>query len=89
MKLSHLLESVKSLSGSYDGVTWHPIRPMTAENTFLPLRIKAAWRVLMGRSDAIEWDQEEAAKKKSAAPSTPPIEPASIQEQHDRIMGKP
>lgn len=63
MRLTSLLESVRSTSASIDGVHWNPTRPMTAENSFLRFRIAAAWRVLTGRSDAIEWDQEEAAKR--------------------------
>ena len=56
MKLSNLLQTVTQNTASIDGVRWYPVRPQTAENTFLMLRIKAAWRVLTGRSDAIEWD---------------------------------
>lgn len=56
MKLSDLLQSVTQLTGSTDGRSWYPIRPITAENTFLGLRLKAAIRVLFGKSDAIEWD---------------------------------
>lgn len=57
MKLSVLLKSVTSLTAkSADGIGWYPVRPKTAENTFLLQRIKAAWRVLLGKSDAIEWD---------------------------------
>ena len=56
MKLSTLLESVHQNAASVDGAKWYPVRPMTAENTFLKYRIKAAWRVLVGASDAIEWD---------------------------------
>jgi hypothetical protein len=58
MKLSRLLENVNSISASSDGVHWYPLRPSTAENTFIIPRIKAAWRVLTGKSDAIEWDEE-------------------------------
>lgn len=56
MKLSVLLISVTTLTGSRDGISWYPIRPKTSENTFLTQRVKAAWRVLTGKSDAIEWD---------------------------------
>lgn len=56
MKLSALLNSVTQLTTSDDGITWYPLRPKTAENTFLFLRLKSAWRVLKGTSDAIEWD---------------------------------
>ena len=56
MKLSDLLKSVVTLTGSEDGISWYPIRPQTAENTFLIPRAKAAWRVLTGKSDAVEWD---------------------------------
>lgn len=56
MKLSDLLQSVTQLTASVDGISWYPVRPQTAENTFLRQRIKAAWRVLTGRSDAVEWD---------------------------------
>lgn len=55
MNVDDLLESVRTNSASEDGMTWRPVRPMTAENTFLKLRIKAAWRVLIGKSDAVEW----------------------------------
>ena len=56
MKLSTLLQSVTQNTASIDGVRWYPVRPTTAENTFFMHRIKAAWRVLAGTSDAIEWD---------------------------------
>ena len=56
MKLSDLLKSVVTLTGSEDGISWYPLRPQTAENTFLIPRAKAAWRVLTGKSDAVEWD---------------------------------
>jgi len=56
MKLSNLIETLNTLSGSTNGRVWHPIRPSTAENTFLLFRIKAAWKVLTGRADALEWD---------------------------------
>lgn len=56
MKLSNLLQSVTQNTASIDGVRWYPVRPMTAENTFFIYRVKAAWRVLVGVSDAIEWD---------------------------------
>jgi len=56
MKLSYLLKSVNEIKASVDGVKWHPVRPQTAENTFFMQRLKAAWRVLSGKSDAVEWD---------------------------------
>ena len=56
MKLSVLLQSVTQNTASIDGVRWYPVRPITAENTFFLQRAKAAWRVLTGASDAIEWD---------------------------------
>lgn len=56
MKLYDLLQSAASTQASSDGKTWHPARPMTYENTFLVPRIKAAFRVLRGKSDAVEWD---------------------------------
>jgi len=56
MRLSDLLQSVTQNTASIDGVSWYPVRPMTAENTFFPQRLKAAWRVLTGKSDAVEWD---------------------------------
>ena len=56
MKLSNLLQIVTQNTASVDGVRWYPVRPMTAENTFFLQRVKAAWRVLTGTSDAIEWD---------------------------------
>lgn len=59
MKLSSLLKTVSENAVSFDGVHWYPARPMTAENTFFTLRVKAAWRVLTGKSDAIEWDSQE------------------------------
>jgi len=64
MKLSTLIKTLNTLSGSTDGRTWRPVRPSTAENTFLLLRIKAAWKVLAGRADAIEWDVSPAATTK-------------------------
>ncbi len=56
MKLSDLLQSVTQNTASIDGISWYPVRPVTAENTFLLPRIRAALRVLLGTSDAIEWD---------------------------------
>lgn len=56
MKLSNLLQTVTQNTASIDGVSWYPVRPITAENTFLLLRIKAALRVLVGTSDSVEWD---------------------------------
>ena len=55
MKLSDLLQSVTQNTASIDGVRWYPVRPSTSENTFLWLRVKAAWSVLTGRCDAVEW----------------------------------
>jgi len=63
VKLSDLLQCVTQNTASHDGISWYPVRPTTAENTFLPQRIKAAWRVLMGASDAIEWDYPTDSKK--------------------------
>lgn len=57
MKLKELIETINSTSASPDGVNWYPVRPMTMENTFLLCRIKAAWRVLTGKSDSIEWPE--------------------------------
>jgi len=65
MKLSDLLKSVVSNTASVDGMRWYPIRPITAENSFFIYRIKAAWRVLIGKSDAIEWDEQAAFKDKN------------------------
>lgn len=56
MKLSVLLQSVTNNTASEDGVSWYPLRPKTAENTFVIPRIRAAIRVLLGKSDAVEWD---------------------------------
>lgn len=55
MKLIDLLNSVQSVSASVDGKQWVPARPKTAENTFLRYRIAAAWMVLTGQADAVEW----------------------------------
>ena len=60
MNLSTLLQSVTQNTASVDGVSWYPVRQQTAENTFLKQRVCAAWRVLIGKSDAIEWDYPEA-----------------------------
>lgn len=57
MKLNDLLNSVFTTSASADGKRWYPVRPQTAENTFLLPRIKAALRVLRGKSDAVEWPE--------------------------------
>jgi len=56
MKLSVLLQSVSETTASDEHGNWYPLRPKTAENTFLRYRILAAVRVLFGKSDAIEWD---------------------------------
>jgi hypothetical protein len=56
MKLSALLQSVTQNAASNGDGAWYPIRPITAENTFLKHRIAAAVRVLLGKSDAVEWD---------------------------------
>lgn len=55
MYVQDLLMTAQTVSASSDGKTWVPCRPQTAENTFWWLRIKAAWRVLTGKSDAVEW----------------------------------
>jgi len=60
MKLSDLLQSVTQNTASIDGVRWYPARQKSAENTFIKHRIRAAWRVLTGKSDAVEWDFPEA-----------------------------
>lgn len=59
MKLSTLIETMNTTSASADGETWRPVRPQTAENTFLLNRIRAAWRVFTGKADALEWDDRE------------------------------
>ena len=56
MKLSTLLQSVTQTTASDGHGGWYPLRPKTAENTFLRYRILAAIRVLLGKSDAVEWD---------------------------------
>ena len=58
MKLIDLLNSVQSVSASVDGKQWFPARPQTIENTFLKHRIAAAWKVLIGRADAVEWPKD-------------------------------
>lgn len=56
MKLEHLIEHARDCRCSFDGgKTWVPMRPSTGENTRLLWRIKAAWRVLVGKSDSVEW----------------------------------
>jgi len=56
MKIQDLIIMTRDVKGSNDdGKTWHPVRCKTSENTFLWLRIKAAWRVLKGEADAIDW----------------------------------
>ena len=77
MKLSTLLQSVTRHTASIDGVSWYPVLPMTAENTFFLPRAKAAWRVLAGISDAIEWDYPTESKTHNdqvEAPLTAPKE---------------
>lgn len=64
MKLSQLLQSAIENRASEDRIYWYPVRPKTAENTFIVPRIKAAIRVLFGKSDAVEWDYPKAAPKK-------------------------
>lgn len=56
MKLHHFIDALKTRRLADDG-TWRPVRPQTAENTFLWLRIKAAWRVLVGKADAVDWPE--------------------------------
>lgn len=76
MKLSNLLQSVTQNTASIDGVRWYPVRPKTAENTFLLPRIKAALRVLAGTSDAVEWDYPQDSKTPNAqvqAGQFPPV----------------
>lgn len=72
MKLSDLLQSVTQNTASSDGVRWYPVRPMTAENTFLMPRIRAALRVLLGKSDAIEWDYPKDGKTPNARANARP-----------------
>jgi len=55
MKIQNLIDFMKSTQASKDGYHWHPVRPLTSENTFLKLHIKMAWKVLIGKADAIEW----------------------------------
>lgn len=77
MKLSDLLQSVTQNTASVDGVRWYPVRPMTAENTFFVRRVKAAWRVLVGTSDAIEWDYPTERKTHNAKVSGVPPKDAT------------
>ena len=79
MKLSDLLQSVTQLTTSDDGISWYPLRPSTAENIFITLRVRAAIRVLAGKSDAVEWDFPK--KKGTTAPATAPAHTeAEVQE---------
>lgn len=57
MHIKTLIQTVQTVSGSVDGKNWLPVRPQTAENTFLIPRIRAAWRVLIGQADAVEWHE--------------------------------
>jgi len=50
---------------------------MTAENTFFVRRVKAAWRVLVGTSDAIEWDYPTERKTHNAKVSGVPPKDAT------------
>ncbi len=59
MKLDTLLKSCREVKASNDGIHWYPLRPETAENTFIWHRIKAAWLVLTGKADAVEWNMPE------------------------------
>jgi hypothetical protein len=57
MKLSDLISDMCEISCSVPGSgRMNPLRPMTAENNFLKYRIRAAWKVLTGKADALEWD---------------------------------
>ncbi len=60
MELTALLQSVTQVTAKdptdSKGERWYPVRPVTAENTFIRLRAAAALRVLLGKSDAVEWD---------------------------------
>ena len=71
MKLSNLLQSVTQNTASIDGNGWYPLRTTTAENTFFLQRVKAAWRVLAGTSDAIEWDYPTERKTPNAGSNGP------------------
>ncbi len=55
MNIQDLLRQCATNQASADGKTYHPCRMQSAENTFLIERIKAAWKVLTGKADAIEW----------------------------------
>ena len=55
MKVQDFVMQLNECQGSLDGKVWHPVRCKTSENTFWTERIKAAWRVLMGRADVIDW----------------------------------
>lgn len=61
MRLSNLLESATTVKGSYDGIHFYPVRPMTRENSTWVGRLKMAWLVLTNKADAVVWDQEAAA----------------------------
>lgn len=58
MKINDLVDCMKQHAISYDGATWHAVRPATYENTFLIPRIKAAWRVFVGKADVLDWDEQ-------------------------------
>lgn len=67
MRLSDLLQSVTQLTASNGDGSWYPLRPKTAENTFFKHRIKAAWKVLTGKADAVEWDYPKPIAKPNAS----------------------
>lgn len=37
---------------------WGPARPMGYQGLFLGLRLQTAWRVFIGRYDAIDWEDQ-------------------------------
>lgn len=48
-----LVEHIKTVSGSTDGVTYGPVRPEGMDT--IGHRLKMAWRVFTGQYDVLNW----------------------------------
>ena len=56
--LDKLVEHTRCTTGSWNGKTWAPVRPVTPWGFWgLRQRLHDAWEVFRGRADAFRWPQ--------------------------------
>lgn len=54
--LRKLIEHTQTCGASWDGKTWHPLRPERPWGFWgLRQRLRDAWEVFRGRADAFTW----------------------------------